>query len=326
MVKTLCFCLLFSPLLAAQNPPAEPGPQISFSKDLHSFGVIEKGEKVTVEFPFKNTGDQDLIIEDVKTSCGCTTAKPNKSVFKPGEGGVIPVTFDSGRFAGSITKTITVVSNDAVSPKKQLKIQGDVQAEIVINPTNLSLYNISRHGVTAREIRVSTAKLEQLQISNLQSDLDFVQLELKTIDPKSAVIHFSFKGEDLPKDSDSITGTVSFNTNSSKSPKLDTLVFIRVSKPIRVSPALVSFYASPKGKPRETTIALSSPKNEAFKILNISSDLDFIKAELVDEQKGKLRVQLTETQQEGKFQGAITVKTDLAELPEIQIPVRGSFL
>jgi hypothetical protein len=86
-------------------------PMIVFDKDIHDFGKVIQGEKVSFGFRFKNTGNADLVIAQVNTSCGCTVPKFPKTPIKPGDEGVISVMFDSQDRKGVQNKTITVVSN-----------------------------------------------------------------------------------------------------------------------------------------------------------------------------------------------------------------------
>jgi hypothetical protein len=84
---------------------------IEFEKTTHDFGKIIQGEKVTYAFKFENTGTSNLIISDVSSSCGCTVPSFTKDPVKPGETGLLKVTFESENRKGFQNKTVTVVSN-----------------------------------------------------------------------------------------------------------------------------------------------------------------------------------------------------------------------
>ncbi len=86
-------------------------PVIEFEKDMHDFGKVIQGEKVSFGFKFKNTGNADLVIAQVNSSCGCTVPKFPKTPVKPGDENVITVMFDSQDRKGIQNKTITVTSN-----------------------------------------------------------------------------------------------------------------------------------------------------------------------------------------------------------------------
>lgn len=100
--------------LSAENEgqlDAKKLPAISFDKDLHDFGTIKEGEKVTYSFRFKNTGKGDLIIQTASGSCGCTVPEIPEKPIKPGETGYIKVQFNSEGRVGIQEKQVTVVSN-----------------------------------------------------------------------------------------------------------------------------------------------------------------------------------------------------------------------
>lgn len=86
-------------------------PKIYFKENEHDFGEIVEGEKITYGFKFSNTGGSDLIINNVIASCGCTATEFPKDPIKPGENGVIKITFDSRGQTGYQKKTITIEAN-----------------------------------------------------------------------------------------------------------------------------------------------------------------------------------------------------------------------
>ncbi len=97
--------------VSASNEISAKVPKIEFAHKEHDFGKLIQGEKVTYAFKFKNTGNADLIISDVSSSCGCTVPKYTEKPVKPGETGVLKVTFDSDGRKGFQHKTVTVVTN-----------------------------------------------------------------------------------------------------------------------------------------------------------------------------------------------------------------------
>jgi len=84
---------------------------ITFSKVEHNFGNVSEGERVAHIFSFTNTGDADLVVSSVLTSCGCTVPKYDKKPIAPGGKGSVEVIYDSSGRSGKQTKTITVQSN-----------------------------------------------------------------------------------------------------------------------------------------------------------------------------------------------------------------------
>lgn len=103
--------LVRNPRSATGNESEVKMPVISFDKTSHDFGRIIMGEKVSHTFRFTNTGQADLIISHVSSSCGCTVPTYTNQPVKPGETGTITVTFDSQNRKGFQHKTVTVMTN-----------------------------------------------------------------------------------------------------------------------------------------------------------------------------------------------------------------------
>lgn len=86
-------------------------PVITFEKNIHDFGKVMQGERLSYTFKFKNTGKSNLIIDRAESSCGCTTTTPPKTPIRPGESGQIKVIFDSKTKKGQETNVIVVTAN-----------------------------------------------------------------------------------------------------------------------------------------------------------------------------------------------------------------------
>ncbi|MCM4155911.1 DUF1573 domain-containing protein [Gramella sp. AN32] len=103
---------------------AQKTAKMEFKSETIDYGDIKKGSDGLRVFEVKNVGDAPLIIEDVKSSCGCTVPTKPEEPILPGETGKIEVKYDTNR-VGPIRKTVTVYSNSS-EPVKALKIKGTV--------------------------------------------------------------------------------------------------------------------------------------------------------------------------------------------------------
>jgi hypothetical protein len=99
--------------------------QISFTDTIHSFGEIAYGTDGACEFTFTNTGKGQLVLKNVKSTCGCTVPEWPRQPVAAGDTAVIIVRYDTYR-TGSFTKSVYVYSNAVNSPNR-LKITGHVK-------------------------------------------------------------------------------------------------------------------------------------------------------------------------------------------------------
>ncbi len=114
-------------VIALVSFTAHAQADIEFKTESIDYGQIPKGSDGVRIFEFTNTGNEPLVISDVKSSCGCTVPEKPKGPIQPGETSSIKVKYDTKR-VGKIRKTITVYSN-AKEPIKALKIKGEVLSD-----------------------------------------------------------------------------------------------------------------------------------------------------------------------------------------------------
>jgi len=103
----------------------------------YDFGKIPQGKPVYHSFEVVNKGTEVLKLDNVQTSCGCTTPEWSKEPVAPGETGLIKVGFNAAS-EGPFDKTITIQYNGTGS--KQIKIKGSVwKAPVGAAPANASV-------------------------------------------------------------------------------------------------------------------------------------------------------------------------------------------
>ncbi len=104
--------------------PGRKAARIEFKKAIHDFGKIEYGGNGTYEFKFINKGKTPLVLDNVRSTCGCTVPEWTREPLNPSETGTIRVIYDTHR-VGAFSKTLIVYSNAANSPVR-IFIKGTV--------------------------------------------------------------------------------------------------------------------------------------------------------------------------------------------------------
>jgi len=126
IVISLTLMCLISVLAFAQKQ----GAVILWEKTAYDFGTIKKEDgAVTYRFLFVNAGDAPLLLEKVKSTCGCTTSNYSKESVLPNAKGFVEVAFDPTNQSGEFSKTITVITNEKSLIASRLEIKGNVISE-----------------------------------------------------------------------------------------------------------------------------------------------------------------------------------------------------
>ncbi len=128
----------------ARQTTTTSSPSIHFDRLTYNFGSIQKGRTATYDFKFTNTGNDKLVINSVKSICGCTAILLSSTELLPGASGVIKVTFDSTNYLGPVTKNIIVTDNDPKRPVVTLAITGEVITDIIADKIALFFGSIKK--------------------------------------------------------------------------------------------------------------------------------------------------------------------------------------
>lgn len=90
---------------------------------FQDIGTVKEGPEVDISFKFKNTGDKNLIIQNVTASCGCTVVEKPQQPFQPGETGTIKAKFTTEGHTGTNNKSIYVIANTKGNTNQELKFR-----------------------------------------------------------------------------------------------------------------------------------------------------------------------------------------------------------
>ncbi|HPN59280.1 MAG TPA: DUF1573 domain-containing protein, partial [Chitinophagaceae bacterium] len=144
MKKTALIVLAALSLIACKEMDKKVAPVVKMSKEeiekavtdttnfttitwldstTQSLGKLKKDKEIEITWRFKNTGDKNLIIENVTASCGCTIPEKPEQPFAPGQEGVIKAKFN-GSGSGSITKQVHVIANTKPMKDQTLTFTG----------------------------------------------------------------------------------------------------------------------------------------------------------------------------------------------------------
>lgn len=318
------------------------GPRITFDSVAKDFGTVYEAKAMTFDFDFKNTGNDDLTITRVSTSCGCTAAKLDKRTFAPGEGELISVTY-TPRGNGRATKYVTILSNDPVEPRKRLSVSAEYIAPVMLQPQNVQL-GLVRSGETHTGRITILSKDENLSVVSAEAQYDFVTLE--PVDDAGLPPVFNYPGRKIYEitiapeaPSGPMTSKIDFVVEAMVGDddqpirhNLNSYVFAQLRGDIQARPRFFRVRATAQNQPFESTIQLVSEKNEPFNIENVEikdATLEGIEVEWtrLPEDARAFGYDLTlkgNTQNtRGAFRGRLLITTDRDNEGPVQIGFNG---
>jgi hypothetical protein len=119
-------------LPAAASVPIGDNPRLLISEAYYNFGSIPPDKPVERTFTVGNAGPRELVISEVTSNCGCTTAPISSKNIPPGGVAEIKVTYDPRmeNDAGyRVIRYIDVKSNDPLAPLVRIVLEANVLAQ-----------------------------------------------------------------------------------------------------------------------------------------------------------------------------------------------------
>jgi hypothetical protein len=149
MRNILLTIILFFPVFVfAQTGPIFDIP----GGEKLDLGGHMRGKEVKYDIVFKNSGDADLKITSVSTTCGCSTALLSNDLIKPGDEGTIQFTFNGNGY-GPVTKGVVVYTNETTN------VHNIMITMNMVEPLSLSPASIVTSGKVGEELNQSATLL-----------------------------------------------------------------------------------------------------------------------------------------------------------------------
>jgi len=103
-------------------------PHLQCDSLVANLGEVVSGDQPIARFQFKNTGNSDLVIHQVRASCSAClqVSKVPQRPLAAGEVGEIEVRLLSHKLIGAASRSVFVTTNDPRHPQVQLRIQASI--------------------------------------------------------------------------------------------------------------------------------------------------------------------------------------------------------
>jgi hypothetical protein len=170
MKTSLFICLLLPLALFAQ---AGPKMEVEGGNSIQTGSHI-RGKEVVYEVKFKNTGDEDLKVNSVSTSCGCSSALVSSDLIKPGEIGSIKFIFNGQGF-GQTTKSLMVMTNEKENNYHNIQISMNMVDPLLISPQ--SIITEGKVGEELTQVATVTNSLDkEVDITEVTSNTPVIKI------------------------------------------------------------------------------------------------------------------------------------------------------
>jgi hypothetical protein len=155
--------------------------QLTWETTQQTFNSKPKDEVVTAKYKFTNTGTQPIKIENVRTSCGCTTAVLKKTDYAPGESGEIESRFTFSGRTGRQEKAIMVQTSDKPNEPTILQLHVYIEDIVKIEP-EVVLWRVGEQP-SPKMIHIEVANDATVKVLSVTSDNTALKVKLTEVEP-----------------------------------------------------------------------------------------------------------------------------------------------
>jgi hypothetical protein len=302
--------------------------QIRFDENSFDFGRVKRGEKLSHRFIFKNVGKGPLKVYGVHAACGCTAAEVNTDKeYAPQDTGAIDVTFDTTDFNGSITKAVTVMTNERHVPDRTLSIRATVVSEFEVTPPLADFGQVLSQDGGSRQVVIKAQPGNRFSIDKVRFNAESLNVT-STLKDGAWVLNIELKKDIAPG---FLKETVYVKNNSKSLPELRVPVRATVHGSIEIEPRYLEFGAISPADKSSRSVTVSGLQE--FEIKNVRMDLNLngnkisdtaelmkVKPVSTDKQKKLIAIDLmNKTEKAGSVHGKLFIETTDPRQKEIPV-------
>lgn len=111
-------------------PVGEPQPDVMVEPANINLGNVGRRDIVSLNYVVVNKGAQELVVNHMVTSCGCTTARLSHNIIPPGHRADLEVRFDAGYHkvnpGGRVVRVVWLETNDPDTPVAEARLTATI--------------------------------------------------------------------------------------------------------------------------------------------------------------------------------------------------------
>ena len=143
--------------------------QKMFEKQKHDFGVVARGADVKYRFKLTNLYRDPVHIANIRTTCGCSAAKPSRYTFNSLEEAYIEVTMDTRKFMRRKDSNLIVTFDAPLYAQVQIPITAYIRTDVVLEPGAFNFGAVEQGTLKQKKIVIQYAGRSDWKIKEVKT-------------------------------------------------------------------------------------------------------------------------------------------------------------
>jgi len=296
LMVSLCANRPSSAQQAPTEKPRYPWAEKMFSELEHDFGVVARGSDAKYRITINNLYQEDVHIQQITTTCGCTAVRPSKETLASREKAEIEITMDTRKFTNLKTSSVVVVFDKPLFGEVRIPIQAYIRTDVVLTPGGVDFQGVTQGSAVTRKLNIAYAGRDDWKIHEVINKSPHLETSLKETGRANNRVNYELEVSLKP---DAPVGALreqlTLITDDAANPRIPVLVDARVEGEYTINPEIIDFGTVKPGTAVSKNIVVRGKK--PFRVAGVTSaDLgDRLVARLPQESKPIQIVPLTLT-------------------------------
>ena len=244
-----------------------------FEEKSHDFGVVARGSDTRHRIQIKNIYKETIHITDVRTSCGCTAAKPSKYTLKSLETAYIEIVMNTKKFTHKKESSVIITFGSPQPAEVRIPIAAYIRTDVVIDPGSINFGSATQGDGAEQTINISYAGRADWKLRGIENLPSHLKAEVTEISRTGASAQYGLK---VTLDKSATVGPfrnqVYLLTDDVQNPRIPLLIEGEVVSDIVITPSIVSLGMLTPGQ--EKTVKVVIRGKRPFKIAKVEYETD----------------------------------------------------
>jgi len=281
LLRTLAGCVLLIQCTASTQAQELSWAEKMFDKRTHDFGVVARGADTRYRFVVTNLYKEAVHISNVRTTCGCTAAKPTKHNLASREKAHIEITMNTRKFMRRKDSNLIVTFDQPQYAEVRIPLTAYIRTDVVLEPGGVKFGSVDQGAEKRQTIKINYAGRTDWSIQDVRSRNKHVTYRLTEKSRSTGRVSYELEALlDGSAPAGDFRDQMILVTDDANNPHVPVLVEGRVVADFTVTPAVVSLGTLVPGRQKTISVVLRGKHPFAIEKIECDSSQEAFKVRL----------------------------------------------
>lgn len=263
MLKHLWVASIALVLWPAGDALGQGWAQKMFSGLSHDFGDVARGTSPEHVFEIENCYEENMVIEYVRSSCGCTKVSIDRQMLGTWEKARVVAKFDTLAFSGRREATIAVGFAHPFAAEVKLTVRGNILTDVQVHPARLDFGTLQPGNSPQQSVTLTRRHNSAFRIKDVRSTFPHVAVsfqELRRDGQEVVYVLQAWLKEGVP--AGQVLGELNVigedGVNPTREIRIPVQFNAKVTTPLQISPAVLNIANAVIGQPVTRRVLLKA--------------------------------------------------------------------